>query len=260
MATWKCYPSGPSLNTPYTTVGGEKVGKDKRVAVPEEVRTRLFLWCARHCCFCGKSCTTNIEIHHIDRDSSNNDLDNLIPVCFDCHGELVHYSPEHPKGSKYRDREIKTRREQIYELHTRQYLRPVDIKISRFMHHATDPNGKLIEREWGDTSCTVRTLSQDIPLQVRLKVVPYQNRESLDVEFGEHYSGEALWNLNPSQVVFGHFSLPITEESDPFDFRVEIFWSIVDVLEREHSMLPFSYVWNDPKGDWWFDPRVIGDG
>ena len=56
--------------------------------------------------------------------------------------------------------------------------------------------------------------------------------------------------------MFGHFGLPITRESKSFNFRIEIFWSIIDLLQREHQMLPFSYVWNDPEADWWFDPRT----
>jgi len=89
--------------------------------------------------------------------------------------------------------------------------------------------------------------------------VPYNSNQRIKVNLYGLYSGDALWNLNPSQIVFGHFRLPITPTSDPFDFRVEIFWSIVDILEREHQMLPFSYVWNDPNKDWWFDPMIIGN-
>ena len=80
--------------------------------------------------------------------------------------------------------------------------------------------------------------------------------EKLEFNRGDLYSGGALWNLNPSQIVVGHFQLPIPKEVDPFLYRVEVFWSIVDILDREHQMLPFSYVWSDPGGDWWFDPRV----
>ena len=68
----------------------DKMVKSKRIPIPEETRAKLFLWCARHCCFCGKACTTNMELHHINEDSSNNEEDNLIPVRFDCHGELPH--------------------------------------------------------------------------------------------------------------------------------------------------------------------------
>ena len=228
----------------------------RRESVPEEARARLLLWCARHCCFCGKACRTNIEIHHVDGNRSNNEIDNLIPLCFDCHGELTRYGATHRRGMKYRFLEIKTRRDQIYELHTLRYLRLVDMKISRYLHHVREPDGKPIEREWGDVSCTVKTLSQDLPIQIRLKIVPYQSERKLDTWLDDLYSGRALWNLNPGQVVFGHFHLPIVKESKPFLFRVEIFWSVTDVLQKEHQMLPFSYVWDDPGADWWFDPRV----
>jgi len=235
------------------------MGKIERIPVPEEIRAKLFLWCARHCCFCGKACTINIEIHHIDGDASNNDEDNLIPVCFDCHGELTHYNPKHPKGSKYRYLEIKTRREQIYELYTLQYLRQVNIKISKYLHHVQDSTRQPIIRPWGDVSCTVRTLSQDISVKLRLRIEPYHSNTHLEVDFDDLYDGNALWHLNPSQIIFGHFKLPISADSNSFYFRVEIFWSIVDVLERKHRMLPFSYVWDNPDRDWWFDPRIIGN-
>ena len=222
----------------------------KRIPVPEEDRAQLLLWCARHCCFCGKPCTTNIVIHHIDGNPSNNDRDNLIPICCDCHGELERYNPEHPVGTRYCHLEIKKRREQIYDLHTVPYLRQVDIRISKYIY------GGKGERPLGDTSCTVRTLSADIPIRLGLAMKPYQNKTPLAAHLSDLYSGNALWNLNPSQIVAGYFSLPISRQAPPFLYRVEIFRSIVDVLDREHEMLPFSYVWSDPDGDWWYDPRV----
>jgi len=197
----------------------------------------------------------NIVLHHVDGDPSNNEPDNIVPLCFDCHGELTRYSPTHKIGVKYRYVEIKTRRDQIYELHTLRYLRLVDMKVSRYLHHIVGEKGQPISRAWGDNSCTVHTL-RDLPVQIRVQIVPYQESARLKVDLGDLYSGIELWNLNPGQTVFGHFGLPITEESIPFMFRIEIFWSIIDVIGREHQMLPFSYVWNDPNGDWWFDPRV----
>ena len=224
--------------------------KTIRVSIPEEHRAKLLLWCARHCCFCGKQCTTNIVIHHINGDPSNNDPDNLIPLCFDCHGELELYNAEHPVGTKYKYLEIKKRREQVYELYTLQYLRKVRIHISKYNYGGSG-------RTLGDTSCTVESLSDDIPVRLRLKVEAYRGSKRLQVDFDDLYSGIALWNLNPSHITAGHFELPISREAKPFIYRVEVFWSIIDVLDREHAMLPFSYVWNDPNGDWWFDPRVI---
>lgn len=229
------------------------MAKAERVTVPEEDRAKLLLWCARHCCFCGKECTTNIVIHHIDSNSSNNDLDNLMRICFDCHGELERYNPEHPVGTKYRYIEIKKRREQIYELYTLPYLRKISILISKYVYKSE------LKRSLGDTSCTVISLSDDIPVRLRLKIEAYHDNEKLTFNRGDLYSGSALWNLNPSQRVMGHFQLPIVKEAEPFQYRVEMFWSIIDNFDREHQMLPFSYVWHDLANDWWFDPRVIHD-
>ena len=64
--------------------------KNKRVVVPEEDRAKLLLWCERNCCFCGKECTTNIVIHHIDGNPRNNKPDNLVPLCGTCHNKATH--------------------------------------------------------------------------------------------------------------------------------------------------------------------------
>ena len=177
--------------------------RTKSISVSEEDRAKLLLWCARHCCFCGKSCTTNMELHHIDANHSNNDLDNLIPVCFDCHGELSRYNPKHPKGIKYRYLEIKKRRDQVYDQHTLPYTRQVNIQISNKLY------GTDALRTFGDISCTVRTFSNDLPVKLRVRIGPFYDNQELPVDLGEIYSGRALWNLNPTQIVMGHFLLPI---------------------------------------------------
>ena len=220
-----------------------------RLPIPEEIRARLLLWSARHCCFCGKPCRMNIEIHHIDGNRTNNEIDNLVPLCFDCHGEL---SRGGVMGLGYRSLEIRTRRDQIYEMHTLPYLRQVNITISNYTHGI-----RKQRRSVGDVSCTVQLMSQDLPIRLRLKIIRYQNGRVLDSPLGDLYSGKTLWNLNPGQIIFGHFGFPIAKRSKPFACRVEVFGTIVDVLQREHTMLPFSYVWDNPGGDWWYDPRTI---
>lgn len=223
----------------------------QRESVPEKIRIKLFQWCSRHCCFCGKECATSIEIHHIDGNHSNNEEENLIPVCFDCHAHLGHYNPNHPRGNKYRPKEIKARREQIYDTHTLPYVRHVDIQINRLL-----PDRKNW-RSWGDTSCTVTPNSIDLPVRMRLDVSIYEGGSKLDIDIGDLYMGKAIWNLNPGFSVNGHFTIPARKDLNPFEYRAQMQWSIIDILNREHHMLPASFVWDDPKNDWWFDPRVI---
>ena len=83
-----------------------------------EVKTRMFVRCARHCCLCRKQCGTNIEAAHIiDKAAGgSNEEDNGIPVCFDCHQEIGAYCDNHPKGNKIRAEELRAHRDKVYEL------------------------------------------------------------------------------------------------------------------------------------------------
>ena len=93
----------------------------------EEDKIKCLLWCNRHCCLCGKACGTDIEIAHIiERAKENsNDIDNAIPLCYECHSEIGKYNKKHPKGNKYRPKELKARRDQIYEGQTRYLVPPI---------------------------------------------------------------------------------------------------------------------------------------
>jgi 5-methylcytosine-specific restriction endonuclease McrA len=50
------------------------------------------------CVECGV--TEDIEVHHIDTNRWNNELDNLVPLCHDCHSK-VHSS--HPEMEHWRE-------------------------------------------------------------------------------------------------------------------------------------------------------------
>lgn len=83
-----------------------------------EVKARMFSRCMRHCCLCRKQCGTNIEAAHIIDEAAggSNTEENGIPVCFDCHQEIGAYRDSHPKGNKFREEELRARRDRVYEL------------------------------------------------------------------------------------------------------------------------------------------------
>ena len=56
----------------------------KRIAVPEPVRLEVLAACNNRCCVCQ---TPFVQIHHIDGNSSNNAIDNLAPLCPNCHSQ-----------------------------------------------------------------------------------------------------------------------------------------------------------------------------
>lgn len=83
-----------------------------------ETKARMFTRCSRLCCLCLKQCGTNIEAAHILDESKggSNDEGNGIPICFDCHTEIGHYSISHPKGNKFTPMELTERRDRVYKL------------------------------------------------------------------------------------------------------------------------------------------------
>ena len=55
-----------------------------RVNPSEKLKIDILSLCNNRCCICQ---TPFIIIHHIDKNPSNNDLDNLAPLCPNCHAQ-----------------------------------------------------------------------------------------------------------------------------------------------------------------------------
>ena len=83
----------------------------------QSIVENALLSCGRHCCICHKFCGTKIELHHIDqkKNGGEDSFDNCLPLCFDCHADVMQYNPEHPKGKKYNFSELKKHRENWYK-------------------------------------------------------------------------------------------------------------------------------------------------
>lgn len=69
---------------------------------------QLLTKCHRRCCVCHKFCGVKAEVHHIRWKSKggSDDIENAIFLCFECHAEVNHYNPEHPKGRKFTEEEL----------------------------------------------------------------------------------------------------------------------------------------------------------
>lgn len=74
----------------------------------------LMVACHRRCCVCHRYCGFRMEIDHIVPRSNDGEdsKDNAIAVCFDCHAEIHHYNPSHPKGRRFRPNELRAHRDQ----------------------------------------------------------------------------------------------------------------------------------------------------
>lgn len=59
-----------------------------------------------------------IELDHIvpRREEGSDEIDNAIPVCFECHAEIHSYNDQHPRGRKFRPDELRLHRDQWLKL------------------------------------------------------------------------------------------------------------------------------------------------
>ena len=74
----------------------------------------LLAKCHRRCCICHRFCGTKMETDHMlpSSDGGASDIDNAIPVCFECHAEIHSYNDKHPRGRKFHPEELRKHKEQ----------------------------------------------------------------------------------------------------------------------------------------------------
>ena len=62
----------------------------KRTTIPALTTKKVFQEADNRCSFCSVTDVAVLEIHHLDENPSNNQLDNLIVVCANCHAKITH--------------------------------------------------------------------------------------------------------------------------------------------------------------------------
>ena len=208
----------------------------------EKDQVKVLLWCARHCCLCGKACGVGIEVAHLDKGSNN--IDEAIPLCFDCHAEIGHYTQDHPRGKKYSHRELKARRNQVYEEYTSHLVPPL-------LYGLSQQGNKL-----PDVGFYIDHLGGPHPVKVRITVTLSQGDRKHKPSTAGHYDGTYLWNLNPGFGVRGHFGIPaeiLKHREVPLRAKIEA--TVIDIYERSHVLLPMGFVIEqDRRGEWYLEP------
>lgn len=69
----------------------------KRPNIPKNIKEAVLKEYRHKCAICGHS---EPHIHHIDEDSSNNDKNNLLPLCPNCHIQDTHDPTSSPEPRK----------------------------------------------------------------------------------------------------------------------------------------------------------------
>lgn len=225
----------------------------------EEDRIKVLLWCERHCCLCGKSCETNIVIHHIEQKGEKlSDIDNAMPLCFDCHGKINSYNPKHPLGTSFRINEIKARRDQIYENFTRNLVPPIHFEITQ----VTNGNPAQSRRIFPNLGFNISHNGVAfLPVNALVEARFILGQEDLGViqDSTGYYSGRTEWNLNPTSIVYGNFSAPSACASSSLDLKCEVRVTVIDQYRRPHRYLPHAWTYVRSGNYWFLEPRSFTD-
>jgi len=220
----------------------------------EEDRIKVLLWCDRHCCLCRKACGTNIIIHHIQQKGENlSNIDNAIPLCLDCHGKIKSYNKDHAVGIAYKIKEIKARRNQIYEEYTRHLVPPIHFGITQIVRN--EP--RFPRRNLPDVGFNLSHLGDSLPVKVKVEAKTILGGKELGLikdRIG-YYSGKAEWNLNPRTLIFGHFSVPKECVDSTKDLKIEARITIIDQYGREHKYLPQCWTYVRKDNHWFLETR-----
>ena len=225
-----------------------KIKKKNIKDFKEEEKIRCLLWCDRHCCLCDKVCDIDIEFAHLPGFEKSSDINDGIPVCSRCHILIGAYNPKHKKGTKYKEKELRQRREQIYEKYTRHLLPQVEYQITQYLL-----NGQ-------------KTKFPDIRFSIfhRGNFPPVRALVGTEIFLGEkclkgrkngkgHYSLDQPWHLNPGMGYQGHFQVEEAVKSRK-RLRIKVYVIIIDPYERHHELLPVEWVYDREKDSWWANP------
>jgi len=215
----------------------------------ESAKTKVLLWCDRHCCLCKKACGPKIEVHHIVEESKggSNRIENAIPLCFDCHAIVGMYNLENPIGNKYKPKELKARRDQIYDEFTRNLVPTITYEIRQELAGGT-------KYQLPKVGFFISHPGNSLPVKILIKAHMYLGSRNLGVHDSDHYSGKKAWNFNPHVGYFGNFSVPDEAvESDQL-LKIDIYATIIDQYDRHHKWLPISWAYMRDKNGWYAVP------
>jgi len=80
--------------------------------------SKLLIDVHRRCSVCHRFCGVKIETDHIipEADGDTHEIENAIPVCFECHADIHSYNDRHPRGRKFMPDELRGHKEQWLEI------------------------------------------------------------------------------------------------------------------------------------------------
>jgi len=145
-----------------------------------EVST-LLAQCHRRCCVCHRFCGVKMELHHVEHksDGGSDDIENAIPLCFECHAEVNHYNDAHPRGRKFTKEELFSHKHQWLDICAKHpaalISAPRDVDVGPL-------EGMLLELEHNEA--VVNRITDGTPWQDKIGCVLYDSEYGRSIAQG----------------------------------------------------------------------------
>lgn len=209
-------------------------------------KIKILQWCNRHCCSCEEECGNDIIIHHIVPKSKGgtDDIDNLIPLCFKCHSKLTKYNKDHPLGVNYTEKEIKDRREQIYEKYTRHLIPTIGFTYSQQF------------REFPEVG-TLITNHSNFPARFYVVAETILEGKNLGAFGTPYYDGKIPLEFPPAPyTLIGGYYIQGEAANSNKHLEIKVTITIIDELERKHKLNCGSFRYIRDKNLWNLEPKI----
>lgn len=224
----------------------------------EADKIKVLLWCYRHCCLCEKPCTTNIIVHHIEQEGENlSDIDNALPLCLECHGKIESYNPKHSVGTKFKVKEIKARRDQIYEKYTRDLVPPLVYYLTPQRNNPVGRNFRLPK-----VGFVIENHGTFLSTKFKVTTKVFLGAKDLKPRVNPrkpYYTGGIKWHLNAGHMFFGSFNVPRECVNSSEDLRVEVQVTAIDQYDKPHEMLPICFTYVREEKFWYLEPTSFNE-
>jgi hypothetical protein len=197
----------------------------------------------------------DIQVAHIEPRKENKswEIDNAIPLCFNCHQKVFSYDPKHPLGIKYTPEELKAKRDEIYEKYT-------DHLVPEFGFQITQNSPPWYTRGYPSVGfiLVLSRMKAPQPIGFRVLVTAFLNGRNRGTTSDRHYSGRRIWEQPQPQrdsdyMFWGNFTSPVrrVRNGQRLEFRVKV--TAIDKYKREHLKTK-SWVYVPKANSWYPEP------
>ena len=207
----------------------------KRLTLSKTTEKRVFQQAGSICGFCPEHEIASLQVHHLDGDPSNNELDNLLVVCATCHTKIT--------GGLISEADARAKKREVEWLHgqraTRQSSAAVSVNItgSNFRGDIAQNITKIVTQRPPRTAHPADSLGADIRKKgyIDYLLTQYFEFRKADRSFGDRRPFSYAEIHTTIQREFGHktFFMP----TDFFERLVKFLQGRIDrtILGRNNS-------------------------